>query len=207
MKNRSQTMAISGLLSALLLWAGAPPALATEEPSGEAQSPPPTFEEVGLWLARLYVSEAGFDGARDHAAIFHAVQNGAAQRGIPIWEQIQDYGRGLRAAGRRAVWVRNLRVDTEAPEGWGAPGSGSVGLDWALFHRKFERVLVRARTDLIFAPMNPCDGIPRHWGGMRIAVDRERAAKAVREGRWKPLHCGPTQNGFFAQVHASRIIE
>lgn len=45
-----------------------------------------------------------------------------------------------------------------------------------------------------------CRYRPHHWGGMRLEVDRQRADRALREGRWRRAECEGTSNGFFCVV-------
>lgn len=144
---------------------------------------------TSVLLARAYVGEAGWHSRRDHAAIFHAVANRSAARGVAFRTQLLAYAKGIN--GRS--WVADLR------------GDGTLGEAWPEQHyprERFEplwrRVLVFAATDVVFEPENPCDGNPEHWGGMAITTDRLRAHRAVEDGRWAALDCGGTRNRFYA---------
>ena len=131
----------------------------------------------------------------DHAAMFWAVWNGAQRRGISFGRQLRAYGRGMHGTSARARWVRGLTTGPDAPDGW------DEALAWEPYREAYGRVLARAATDLVYAPPNPCNGKPRHWGSPWVQSDRARALRAVRDGRWRPLRCvaggDESENRFF----------
>lgn len=45
-----------------------------------------------------------------------------------------------------------------------------------------------------------CRYRPHHWGSRRLFVDRQRADRALREGRWRRAECEGTSNGYFCVV-------
>ena len=170
------------LLLAFLLTCAAPAAQADDTRTPDTRT----------LLARVYVSESGWESRRDHAAIYHAVANGAERRGVTFRAQLIAYSRGLSGRSARARWVRGLRADLRPGDGWPA------AYPWPRFRPLWARVLAAAGTDVVFPPDNPCDGPPRHWGGLAIRADRTRAARALRAGWWRRLDCGPTRNAFYA---------
>jgi len=142
-----------------------------------------------LLLAQAYVGEAGWYARRDHEAIYWSIANRAAARGVTFRAQLLAYAKGI--SGRS--WVAGLQEDGNlGDESW------PETYDRAVYGPLWRRALVFAATDLVFAPENPCNGDPEHWGGMRIRADRVRATRAVEDGRWEPLSCGGTRNDFYA---------
>lgn len=58
--------------------------------------------------------------------------------------------------------------------------------------------LEMARRVLSGATPDPCPANTLHWGGPTLATDSERAAKAIREGRWALAKCTRrTANRFY----------
>lgn len=147
-------------------------------------------DDLAVLLARAYVAEGGWNAA-DHAGIYWSIRNRSAERGVTFLVQLSAYARGLYSRTRRGEWIRGLDEDLHEPPGW------PEAYRWDRFRRAWAETLTRSRTDLVIPPPNPCDGRPEHWGGMTISRDRDRAERAVREGRWRRLRCGDARNAFF----------
>ena len=149
-------------------------------------------DDLALRLAQLFVSEAGFEGERDHAAIWWALHNRAEATDREFMEHMKLYSWPLwRPQNSRARWITSLRADGGEPKEPGPPWRARLSDAW-------KEMLERARSYLVTAPANPCRGRQEHWGG-RVPVDRERASRALGQGRWRLLRCG-TRNQFFEVV-------
>ena len=156
-------------------------------------SPAVADDDLALRLAQLFVSEAGFEGERDHAAIWWALHNRAEATDRGFMEHMKLYSWPLwRPQNSRARWITSLRADGGEPKEPGPPWRARLSDAW-------KDMLERARDYLANPPTNPCrGGRQEHWGG-RIPVDRERAMRALDQGRWRLLRCG-TRNQFFEVV-------
>lgn len=104
---------------------------------------------------------------------------------------MRDYS-ALDADNERAAEVRTY--------GWGnVEGKGKRwNAQWAKL-RALVAEFDRGEVD------DPCP-TARHWGGLAIDADRERAERAVREGRWRRADCGRTSNTFYAEVAQRRAV-
>lgn len=147
-----------------------------------AQSAPEP--DTALWLARLYVSESGWDSPTDRAALFHALRNRQETLGeSSLLSTMRRYSRPLFASDRpRRRWVQALREDGGAPRFW--PRT----LTWAPFADRWKAILDEARAHLESPPPNPCDADIEHWGGPY--VDRARLEAMIASGVWRRSHCG-----------------
>jgi len=155
----------------------------------------PTPAEI---LAQAYVAEAE-GSAVDYAAIFHALSEGAERRGVSLTDQAVAYSSIFRARTSRSRWVLGLSSDLAEPDGW------PRDVSWERYGRPmWSHALAIAETDLVFPPPNPCNGTPRHWGGMDIGADRSRASRAVLRGDWHPLTCGTADDGTLNRYYAAR---
>jgi len=149
--------------------------------------------DTALVMAQLYVAEAGWRSPRDYAAIHHSITEGARRRGVTVEKQARDYGSIFKTDSSRATWVLGLNGEMTEPEGW------PDDVSWERYGRpRWARVLMESQINEVFMPTNPCRGVPRHWGGRTLARDRARARRAIAAGRWIPLQCGPTINGYYA---------
>lgn len=172
---------ILSLVATLLWWLFASPAHAD------------SFDETAVILAQSYVAESGWDSPVDQAAMYHALEEGAFRRGVSIADQARSYVAVFRTTHERSQWVTGLNAEATEPPGWPADVS------WERYGRpRWLRLLAHAKTDLVFPPPNPCNGKPRHWGGPSLAQDATRAARALHDGRWRALQCGPVRNGYYA---------
>lgn len=153
-----------------------------------------------LWLARAFVAEAGWTAERDHAAIAWTLKR-RWERAVRRWptirfvDVVRAYCAGLGEwsprVTRRQRWVRGLSWGGDRPPGWPLKAS------WGEHAGYWRAALDRAAAWQLGMVADPCRGKSWHWAGMLIESDRERADKAVREGRWRRVDCGHTRNVFF----------
>lgn len=162
-----------------------------------------TEAELVHAYARVMVGEAGWENAREHAALAWTLRRRAEHlrrtRGWTELTTIQRYATGnvLHAHTERQRWIVALPRDgVTCPAAW---PSGALWADYAVAWRA---ALSRARDFVHRGLADPCDGPSEHWGSRRHHVDVARARRAVRAGRWQRVDCSgggePTRNAFFA---------
>lgn len=145
---------------------------------------------IAVMLARVCVSEAGWQGHEECTVIVHALVYQAQARDIPVQQQICAYAPNScnpdRDDNRR--WIAHLHPERRyAPPGW------PRGMRWSE-HRAFfaAMVLVAARAYRGEEP-SPCPGA-RHWGARWCSECRERmeehgyvrAQCGFRNAWWRP---------------------
>jgi hypothetical protein len=163
-----------------------------------------TTSSTELYLARLMVSEGGWDSERDHAAVAWSIagrlealgrRRGSTVRTLD--DAIFRYADVLADPRTdRQRWVSALPVP---PPGvpWERPRVSTVGEPLPSRAEAWGSILGRARAFLEGRLACPCAERPDHWGG---PVDDERAARAVARGAMREVDCGSTGNRFFVVV-------
>jgi hypothetical protein len=145
-----------------------------------------TRDELVTLLARYGVNEASFHGG-DHLALWEVLEERAWG---PLWDACHG---DIRCSARLYSAGRSERL---------TPRVGRI-LAQPQHQARWQATLRRARRWLAGEIKPLCRYRPVHWGGMRLAVDRERARRALREGRWRSAECydpetrRPTRNDFF----------
>lgn len=185
-------MRVAVLLAVLL----APSVCLAESPIPAEQWDPYTR----ISLARCLAGESGLYSEGDHKAIpfvlakrWRQFSKRVAKKG-GTWrfiDQIRQYCKGLSPKRLSRQWVRHLPATPNDP--W-PDGIHKKHLPrWIKLLRLVDNwYLGRVR--------NPCKGAA-HWGGMAIIMDRERAKKAIQEGRWTKVQCSEeTANDYFMLV-------
>lgn len=140
---------------------------------------PETFA-IAIMLARVCVSEAGWQGHDECTVIVHSLTYQAHQREIPIRHQICAYAPNSCNRDRedRRRWIAHLHPERRyAPPGW------PRGLRWSQYRAYFTAmVMVAARAYRGEIP-SACPGAV-HWGATwcRRCRERMRASGYVRAG-------------------------
>ena len=163
-----------------------------------------------LALARICVSEAGWEETDDCPAIHHVLLRGAEVRGGSSRAYVSfasSYAhRLLTGDGQiQRPWLRQLDARGTEPGLWGfrRARDGSLtrvgGPPWRAYRTRWLAVLERA-TRLVeearlsdWDEWSPCVEPPQHWGCPDCG-DRERA---LARG-WRQVDCGDTANDFWA---------
>ncbi len=148
-------------------------------------------ENTRLWLARAFVSEAGWDAHRDHVGIAY-VLNKRWNRGRKRYKRyrfvalIRQYCAGFAKdqtiMTARQTWVRELTLDAKRPAHW------PEEVSWPNYKKQWKAALKRAEDWRLGKFADPCDGKSLHWGGV---IDKPRSY-------WKKLDCGDTENSFYS---------
>lgn len=142
--------------------------------------------DAGLWLARICVSESGWDSPADCSAILEVLRWGGYHHGTHWLTHAQSYSRRLFGGARRhRGWPSHLRVDGEEPEQW--PST----VAWSAYRARWLSILATARR-MAAHPTANCEEAPTDWGG-RVDLDRARRLGMV------PVSCGATRNWFFVR--------
>lgn len=157
---------------------------------------------TALMLAQAMVAEADLEYPTDHAAIGWALKRQADRRGVPLEQQIQEYvsaQKPTHAPTPRTRWVLELDATGARPPSFPARllWDECNGARCVSRRELWRRTLVLAEDVIMERVPDPCGA--DDWGGMRLEADRERAERAVTEGRWERVHCG-TLNAMFRIV-------
>lgn len=144
-------------------------------------------------VARCAVGEAGLSREREHVAIAQVIARRWARRvkqdgEWTIKHQVSAYCAGYSPSSAANQWVKDLPRGQQ--DQWPRE-AGSHEAEWWKLHDRLD-AWSEGRVH------SPCRGAD-HWGGLRIAIDRRRANKAVSEGRWRKIKCQvETANTFYA---------
>lgn len=155
-------------------------------------------------LARLMISEGGWDLTVDHAAVAWTITGwlellGRRRPRYTLDSAIRNYAAGFRPAHRRTPrqeWIMSLRAHGGRPPDvrwtWSSPRGRRVSRSDA-----WKAALERSRAHLRGELPSPCDGPSVHWGSARHPIDRARAARAVSDGRWAEVECAGAMNAYY----------
>lgn len=144
-------------------------------------------DSTAVELARLCVSECGWDCPEECAAIHQSLQNRAALAGISFRTQLRAH-RSVTRPGHQPArpWLAELDARGRVPRSW----ESSVTIPWSRRRDSWMETLQTAQ-DLLETPRNPCDGDPLDWGVGSVVRSYRRAYR-----RAVTLDCGPTVNVF-----------
>lgn len=155
--------------------------------SGIASTRNPTRNRDRLHLARICVSEAGWDPGSECAAIHEVLVDRARVIGISYRAAACAYSTRTCTRSRQDArrWIAHLTLDGRRPEGW------PRGTSWTR-HRALWRGVLELAADVIRGRVeSPCPSPIHHWGDRH--GDRLRA---LRYG-WEQVECGRTRNLFW----------
>lgn len=130
-------------------------------------------------LARVCVSEAGWQGHEECTVIVHALSNQAAERGIPLRRQICAYAPNSCDRDREdnRKWISHLHPEARRPPpGW-------PRLSWETHRVRFVAMVITAYRAMIGELSSACPGA-YHWGAhwCRACRERMRDSGYVRAG-------------------------
>lgn len=152
--------------------------------------------DAGLMLARVFVNEAGFDGAADHLAIANYTRRLARHYRAPIdVTMVRRYTRALAPESERRdrVWIANLSRDDGAPRGW-----PEANQRWADRDAQWRAALDRADAFLRGEIDAPPGCRPHSWGSPDY--DAEAIARTIANGGFV-VNCGPGTKNVFLRWH------
>jgi hypothetical protein len=138
-----------------------------------ARTEPATLLAQACWLEATYRHD-------DCAAIVHVIKRRAARAGVSVAAMAVRYS-ALDSGTERAAQALRLPAGLDAAElpKWHALTS----------------VVEGALSGRVKSPCGRAD----HWGARNLPRDRDRARKAIDEGRWRLLGC-TTANAFYAET-------
>lgn len=143
-------------------------------------------DRLAVDLARVCVSEAGWNITPDCAGILSALRNRADKVGTSLPSMMRAYSRNVFNIARsdRRRWLAHLDSRGTKPEGWPAHVS------WDVHRPKWQAMIVHARELLADDSHYPT---AEHWG-MTSGPDLERALRAG----WIRVHIEGARNAFWA---------
>lgn len=147
-------------------------------------------------LARTCVSEAGWDGAQDCAAIA-AVLAGIAERdGVSFARAWALASPRLAECSVSRRWLCDLGDRCTEPAGWPRvvvepDGRVRPHPPWSAYRDRCRAVMDRAAFVLAH-PGGFCSEAPRAWGNSADILARE----PLSDRTWVPVDCGETRNSF-----------
>jgi hypothetical protein len=147
-----------------------------------------------LALARICVSEAGFQVKTNDCAAIYRVLKGR-KNGGPLLRIMRRYSTNAfdRSRTDRRRWVAWLNSPGHKPKGWPQRTKRDTPHPpWSSFRPLWFDVYEHAGAILRGEVESPCDKPPDHWGG-RFGIDLRRA----RAAGWEEVDCGNTLNAFW----------
>jgi hypothetical protein len=149
--------------------------------------------DVGLMLARVFVSESGFDGAADHLPIANYTRSLARYWRVPMGVALpRRYTRALAPESERRSrpWLANLMRNGAEPRSW---PHGPNSQPWPERRQQWLDTLARADAFLAGEVDAPPGCRPHSWGSPEY--DREAIESTIANGGFV-IDCGPTKNVF-----------
>lgn len=184
------------LLFLWLLWGVVLLTLVLALPNAEARWKP----DVGLWLARSCVGEAGWKSAEsgECVAIAHIYKKRAQQGRYSFFLSMRKYSAAIKP-GCGKTWVRELSRNGKKPDGF------NNRLKWSLYREKWFAMLEVADS---FVNSVVPDPLPRalHYGGW---VDRHNLSQKYWERipntGFRNMFYAPTTRGFRRLIEKEKI--
>lgn len=152
--------------------------------------PIPVNRNVHLALARICISEAGFQTrTNDCTMIYHALRTRSrtGEVTLGIMRAYAPLSFNLNRTDNHR-WVAHLRPDLREPRGW----RETTTIPWSSRREGFRQVYEHVGTLLRNRPENPCGVRIDHWGARYF-----RRNTLIRRG-WTPIECGETLNQFWS---------
>lgn len=180
-------LTFAALLSLTLVVARA----GASEPSSPV--PGPEAGEAAVHdLVRLVTSEAGFEDAREQAALAWTVARRAdrlrERRGMTFRETMRTIAdRALvDPVTNRQTWVHRLELDGSRPRGWETLTSAR----WDARTDAVKATIERMRAFVDGRLPDPCNGPSELWGSRTHPVDAAALRHNLERGIWVEVDCG-----------------
>lgn len=143
---------------------------------------------LSLMLARVCVSEGGWNGHDECTVIVHALIEQATERGIPLRNQICAYAPNSCNRNReRRRWIAFLHPERRyAPPSW-------PNLPWERYRARFASMMITAYRAYIGELPSACPG-GYHWGAKWCRACRRR----MRRG-FVRIECDIAANAWYAR--------
>lgn len=165
-----------------------------DSPHAGAQ-PGSSHSQVQLALARICVSEAGFQTETNDCAAIHQVLKGRKGRGSLLRIMRLYSSRTFdRERTDKRRWIAFLNPRGMEPKGWPErTAAGTPHPEWR-HYRDLWMDMQEHVADVVSGEVSsPCSKEPDHWGS-RYGIDLRRAKRAG----WKEVDCGETLNAFWS---------
>lgn len=157
---------------------------------GAIMALPPAVEATRpgeiLGLARICVSESGWDSPHDCEGILAVLRSRSERTGMTLNQAMRAYSKRVfdrsRTDSRR--WIADLHLSAQKPDGWPdhLPWDGGYKYSWMM--------MLEFAEDLLGSSNLRCAA--NHWGDRY--GDKERALRAG----WIEVDCGETRNMFWS---------
>ncbi len=149
---------------------------------------PDTFRII-LMLARVCVSEGGWEGHQECVVIVNALMEQAEDRGITLERQICAYAPNScdrrRQDDRR--WIAYMTPDGRAPRGW-------PRLNWERYRVRLAAMMVVAYRAYLGIEVSSCPA-GYHWGSSWCSSCRRR----MRQSGFRRIDCPIANNFWYAR--------
>jgi hypothetical protein len=159
------------------------------DPEPEPYAPPPS-RRIQLSLARICVSESGFQVRTNDCTLIYHVLRARSRTGEITMGIMRAYsGRTFdtdRTDNHR--WIPHLNHNFTEPRGW----RETVTIPWSARRPGFEAVYEHVGELLRIRPENPCNMRVDHWGARGF-----RRNLHLSNG-WRLVECGETLNDFWS---------
>lgn len=148
-----------------------------------------------LALARVCVSETGWDATPECAAIHEVLADRARVIGVSYMAALCSYSSKTCDRGRsdRRRWIAWLSPSLERPRGFPSH------LRWASYRERWREMLRHAGAVLRGEVSSTCEEPPHYWG-MPSGIDLRRAMLAG----WRRIECPGARNAFWRVPHRSQ---
>lgn len=183
---------VAAALVAAFAFLGEPAAHAAEHAPSGPFHPDDVGEGLVHDLARVFVSEAGWDAPREHAALGWTLARRAQRlrerRGMGAQQVIRAIADRTLVEPRtdRQRWLYALRLDGARPVEW----ERWTTARWGRRTDGWKAALTAARALVRGELADPCDGPSELWGSPTHPVDRAALERNIRAGVWVRVDCG-----------------
>lgn len=156
----------------------------------ELEHQTPESKQLQLSLAKICVSEAGFQVRSNDCTLIYHVLRRRSSTGEVTMGIMRAYAKKTFDESRRDSrrWITHLNHDLSEPRGW----AESVTVPWSRRQEGFADVYHHAGELLRSRPTEtPCGAKVSHWGARGF-----RRELHLSQG-WKLVRCGNTHNDFW----------